>query len=324
MVAMSQVRALHVLEAAGLGRPTNIVAASSVTNEVWMTPTHVARINRRATGRLRREAGLAPHLLPGCGYPGVVAAGAGGGMDWIVVHRVPGVPLAHAWPGLDRNARRSAIAQLAERLRHVHATPTPVGIDPLVGPQLLSAEHLSPFGHLEDALSRARQLPGVPRTLLDELHGRIAELAGCIGVFDGSHLVHGDLTFENVMWDGGRLTAVVDFEWSRGAPRQLDLDVLLRMCAYPSLHVADEYQSVSRAEDYRDVPAWLVRAYPELFADPRLLDQLELFSLAYDLNELVHFPPPAEQELPPLHAANRIAATLRGRGHLTRWFARVV
>ena len=86
----------------------------------------------------------------------------------------------------------------------------------------------------------------------------------------------------------------------------------------------DEYQTVSRAEDYHDVPGWLARAYPELFSEPRLLDQLELFSLAFDLNELVHFPPPTEQELPPLHAANRIAATLRGRGHLNRWFARVV
>jgi aminoglycoside phosphotransferase len=323
MVAMSQIRALHVLGAAGLGRPTGIVQASSVTNEVWMTATHVARINRRATGRLRREASLAPHLPPGCGYPGVVAAGAGGGIDWIVVHRVPGIPLAHAWPGLDRNARQSAIAQLAERLRHVHATPTPLGLDPLIGPQLLTADHLSPFGPVEDALSMARHLPGVPRTLLDELNGRIAELAGCIGIFDGTHLVHGDLTFENVMWDGERLTALIDFEWSRGAPRQLDLDVLLRMCAYPSLHVADEFRSASTPEHYRDVPGWLARAYPELFADHRLLDQLELFSLTYDLNELVHFPPPVDQELPPLHAVNRIADTLRGRGHLHRWFARV-
>jgi aminoglycoside phosphotransferase (APT) family kinase protein len=321
MVAMSRIRALHVLGVAGLGHPEDLVPATSATNEVWMTPTHVVRINRRATGRLRREALLAAHLPPGCGHPGVVAAGAGGGIDWVVVRRVPGVPLAHAWPGLDRAARQSAIAQLAERLRLVHATPTPLGLDPLIGPQLLATDDLSPFGPVADAMATARQLPGVPRSLLDEVAGRIAELAGSIDVFDATHLVHGDLTFENVMWDGRRLTALIDFEWARGAPRRLDLDVLLRMCAYPSLHVAEEYRSASTPELYHDVPGWLARAYPELFAGPRLLEQLELFSLTYDLDELVHVPPPVDREAPPLHPVNRLAATLRGRSHLHRWFA---
>ncbi len=319
MAGLSQVRALHVLASAGLGRPRDLIPASSVTNEVWISTEHVVRVNRRATGRLHREGRLAPHLPAACGYPGVAAAGAGGGMDWLVMHRVPGEPLAHAWPSLSRSRRRAAVEQVAERLRHVHATPVPQDLDPLIGPQLLAANELSPFRHLEDALALARRIDAAPRELIDRLH----DLAPAVGSFDGACLVHGDLTFENVIWDGDRVRGLIDFEWARGAPAELDLDVFLRMCAYPMLHVADAYRSVSLPEDYAEVPRWFASAYPELFDGPRLLDQLELFSLAFDLHELVRFPPRAGEDLPPLHARHRLAATLRGSGHLQRWFARI-
>jgi aminoglycoside phosphotransferase (APT) family kinase protein len=324
MVGLSQVRALHVLSAARLGRPRAIEVASSVTNEVWMTDRHVVRINRKATGRLRREAELAPHLPPACGYPGIVAAGAGGGMDWMVLNRMPGVPLAHVWPDLPREQRRSAVHQLAELLRAVHATPTPPGLAPLLGPQLLVADELNPLRPVEDALATAHGIASIPRSILDALTDRFYDLAPAIGTFGGSHLVHGDLTFENVIWEGGRITALIDFEWSRGSPASLDLDVLLRMCAYPWLHVADRYGERSTAAEYAEVPMWFARSYPELFRHPRLLDLLELYSLAFDLHELVRFPPRSiDDELPPIHARNRIEATIDGRGHLARWFARV-
>jgi aminoglycoside phosphotransferase (APT) family kinase protein len=324
MVGLSQVRALHVLSAAQLGPPRMIEVASSVTNEVWMTDDHVVRINRKATGRLRREAELAPYLPRSCGYPGIVAAGAGGGMDWMVLHRMPGVPLAHVWPSLPREQRRSAVQQLVELLRAVHATTTPPHLAPLLGPQLLVADELNPLRPVEEALQQAAGIASIPRTLLDEITGRLYDLAPSIGTFDGSHLIHGDLTFENIIWEGGRITALIDFEWSRGSPPSLDLDVLLRVCAFPWLHVADRFGEASTPSAYAEVPVWFARAYPELFCEPRLLDQLELYSLTFDLNELVRYPPrSADDELPPFHARNRLDATLRGRGHLTRWFGRV-
>ena len=89
----------------------------------------------------------------------------------------------------------------------------------------------------------------------------------------------------------------------------------------PSLHVADAYQRVTRAEDYASIPEWLAQDYPELFEVPRLRERLELYSLAFDLNELLQFPPRGDvRALPPMHALNRIHATLAGRAHFTRWF----
>jgi hypothetical protein len=140
--------------------------------------------------------------------------------------------------------------------------------------------------------------------------------------FPGSTLVHGDLHFENVLWDGARISALLDFEWARPGPPDLDLDVLLRFCAEPGVNVASDYEQQLRRRDYRDVPVWLREAYPDLFAHPRLNERLALYSLAYDLRELLLRPPrhPIEQ-LPTHHPYNRIRrlVELRRAAHSNLW-----
>ncbi len=263
-------------------------------------------------------------LPPASGYPGVIAAGDGGGMDWLVVTRKPGVPLARAWPTMSTPQRRSAITQLANRLRQIHLTKVPEGLPPLNPPQLIDAGSLFPLDPLHRALLLARGLPGVPASIVDNVAVRVQQLGSSLDGLGTHTLVHGDLTFENVLWDGERVSAIIDFEWSRGAPPDLDLDVFLRMCALPALHVADDYRDATRSEDYAAIPEWLAEDYPELFAVPRLRDRLELYSLAFDLNELLLYPPRGDvRALPPLHALNRMQSTLAGRGHLARWFGAI-
>ena len=127
-------------------------------------------------------------------------------------------------------------------------------------------------------------------------------------------LVHGDLHFENVMWWEGHLSAVLDFEFARRAPRDLDLATLLRFCANPRLHVADDYAADTRAGDYRQVPGWLWEVYPELFAASHLRDRLALYLLAFDLSQLVQAPPRvAPSDLPPFHPYHRVRRAVDGR-----------
>ena len=73
---MAMARARHALMQAGLDATVDLEPASSVTNEVWMTATHVVRVNRRPNQRLRREAILGPTLPADIGYPMVVSYGS--------------------------------------------------------------------------------------------------------------------------------------------------------------------------------------------------------------------------------------------------------
>ena len=319
---LAQVRALQALDEAGLPKPTTLVPASSVTNEVWLADDLVVRINRKVNGRLRREATLARFLPAELGYPPVVAYGGRPGSDWLIVRRLPGHVLSRCWPTMSTEARRRAVSQLAGRLRVLHSTSTPPGLMPLDAPQLLEAGGVAPVLPLMRALDRLRGVPRVENRFVDSIEALVNELATTILPFRDARLVHGDLTFENVLWDGQQITAVLDFEWSRGAPADVELDVLLRMCAFPFLHVAADYEAQTRSADYLDVPRWLADDIPELFSTPRLFERLTLYAIAYDVRELLAHPPAVEpRSLSPYHPLHRLQNTLRGASHLA-WLER--
>lgn len=314
---MAMARARHALLQAGLDSTVELEAATSVTNEVWLTPTHVVRVNRRPNQRLRREAILGPSLPAEIGYPIVVAYGGRMGADYLILKRVSGEPLAHCWPSMTGGQRREAVRQLASKMKRLHMTPGPRDLPVIDAPQMLRGETLSPVMSLLVALDQARSLPNVDCGLIDDVERLVYDLTPSIEPFDSKFLVHGDLTFENILWDGEQIPALLDFEWSRTSPADVDLDVFLRMCCLPHLHVGNEWVDRTRPEDYAEVPWWLREDYPELFAVPRQFDRLRLYSIAYDIRDMTMFPPPAPaNQLNEHHSLNRLRRTVVGNGHL--------
>ena len=314
---MAMARARHALMGAGLDATVDLQPASSVTNEVWMSSTHVVRVNRRPNQRLRREATLGPTLPAEIGYPPVVAYGGRLGADWLVAHRVPGQVLSRCWPDMSVDQRRNAIRQLTAKMKQLHQTPGMDDLPTIDAPQMLRGDTLSPVMSLLVAVDQVRAMTHVDGGLIGDVEKAIYRLTGAIEPFASKYLVHGDLTFENILWHGDEITAILDFEWSRTAPADVDLDVLMRFCCYPELHVADDYVERTHAEDYADVPWWLAEDYPELFGHPRQLDRLNLYSISFDIRDLSLYPPraPAHQ-LSEQHAINRLRRTIEGRGHL--------
>ena len=316
--ALAEVRARTALRGAGLDPSVPLIRASSVTNEVWLTPTYAVRVNRTNNSRLAREATLAAALPPEVGYPRVVAHGSGRGEDWLVSERVPGDPLAHRWPDLSRAERRLAVRQLAARLAALHSTIPPADLPPLAQvPQLLETGSSDPTRPLVDALHEAASLEFVDRLLMHETIDVVRRSASVLVPFDGPTLIHGDLTFENVLWHEGEVTALLDVEWSRRGPVDLDLDIILRCCAFPQLHVAEAYEARTTSDDYAEVPWWLADDYPALFDVPGLLDRLRLYALAYDVRALLAFPPKVPTgQLPKLHPYHRLAQVVRRQSYL--------
>lgn len=168
-----------------------------------------------------------------------------------------------------------------------------------------------------DALARAARLDNVDPIFLQETAELVRELTPVIEPFTAATLVHGDVTFENVLWSEGEVTALLDVEWARLGPRDLDLDIVLRCCAHPQLHVGPAFEARTHAEDYREVPVWLAEDYPALFAFPRQVDRMRLYSIAFDVRELLAYPPPTRgDDLDPLHPYRRIERVVRRRSYL--------
>ncbi len=319
MNLLAQAHARHTLDAAGLDSDLLLEPASSVTNEVWLGRDVVVRVNSLPNNRLRREAELARSLPPEVGYPRIISYGGELGADYLVLERLPGHPLSRWWPGMSEAQRRSSISQLAEKLHAVHRTPAPPLQDLSRAPHLLNA---APTGEeavirLVESIDQATRLPHVDRRLLEEVGEIVEATATHLTPFNASTLVHGDLTFENVLWDGEQLTALLDFEWARKGPPDLDLDILLRFCAYPHLHVAEDYEDRTHSRDYVQVPWWLAEDYPELFDAPFVFERVRLYGFAWDIKELLAYPPQREVRLlPEEHPYHRLRRAVEGTGYL--------
>src|SRR5581483_9326848 len=225
---LAMARARNALEHAGLDPNVEVTRVSSVTNEVRLTPEYAIRVNRRPDKRLWRDAQLGPALPREAHYPKIVAYGSGTGFDYLVVQRKEGNVLSRAWPTMPPAQRRLAIRQVAFMLRALHQATSPVGLDDLGAPQLLQGgQGQEPTAPLLAGLDRARALPNIDRGLIDALVDLVRSTSRTLEPFDVPTLIHGDLTFENILWDGDEVTALIDFEWSRAAPADLDLDVFL-------------------------------------------------------------------------------------------------
>ena len=173
---------------------------------------------------------------------------------------------------------------------------------------------------LLNAIQKASSLPNVDGTLMADLTDLVRGTADALDPFDATTIVHGDLTFENILWDGTAVTALLDFEYARPGPPDLDLDVLMRFCALPHLHVAPDYEHLTKAEDYAEVPWWMAEDYPDLFAHPRQFERVKLYSIAWDVRELMEFPPhDALQRLHKHHPYQRLSQTLRGIHYLDQF-----
>ncbi len=321
---LAMARARHALQSAGLNEPGQLVRASSTRNEVFVGDSYVVRINRQLNQRLRREAALYRHLPKQPWAPEAIKHGGEVGADYLIVARKPGHPLARYWPNMTRASRRSAISQLAAALGQLHQTPTPVTL-----PRIENATHLidprcvTPLVPLFLAIEELKDRPTIDRGLMIDVENLVHQLAPALDDFDQRRLIHGDLTFENILWDGFQVSGLLDFEWCRGASTDLDLDVLFRFCAFPFAHVAEDYEDQTKTEDYIDVPMWLSEDLPELFEHPCLADRLLLYCLAFDVMDLKESPPIERAALGPLHPLNRIRAVASTGGHVSAILRRI-
>ena len=313
---LAELRACRALAAARVN-PADLRSLESVTNEVWSTPTAVVRVNRKLVGRLRREAMLAPRLPAALGYPEILASGMDQGQDWLVSKRRPGIALVRAWPGMVTAERRDAVAKLAELVGVLHHTRFPLDVPTLEDPPQLLQPGPRATEPLLAGLDRCRDLPNIDRGAIDELIAWVRANRAVLDPFEAPTFIHGDLHFQNILWDGERITAMLDFEFARPAPPDLDLDVFLRFCAFPYLFVPVGRETEATADEYAEVPWWFAEHAPYLFGTPRALDRLRLYAIAFDVKQVLESPPVKRaNDLTRHHPYRRLLLTLRGASHL--------
>jgi aminoglycoside phosphotransferase (APT) family kinase protein len=293
--------------------PSDPTFVESNSNDVWLLGDgdrvdRVLRVCWRGDReRFVREARLVDALPASIPHPALIDYGRFDDLTWTLHERVAGVPLSTIWLELPQTELRDLVARFSEIVAALHGWTPPEEID-----ALLAAHEHEPPHNIEGIVDAALIPLPLPRLLT------LAEVAGTIDYVDptmiaaatehiqelasadpfpvpGSlaHVVHGDLAFVNILVDGGQITGVLDFEWARKGPRDLELISLVRMVELTRTWIGREPPPVLR---------WLQEDYPQMFAALDLERRLWLYALAYTMRGIIFWPPDRpEAELEPEH-----------------------
>lgn len=283
----SRREARALLHRAGLPAD-ELVPGGGIANDVWLTPSHVVRMNDgRFRDAFRYEARVLRMLPVEIPHPVVVAHGAREGGEFLILERLPGTTVGDAWSSLTTASRRTLVRELAEITRRLHALEpatwmeNPWVADAMAG-RFADAYHAPPSLFVPLIASARRVRPDAS----DVLGGTGGFITTRIDAFagDGATPVHTDLHVRNVLVDGGRISGLVDFEGFRLVPADVELDMLLRSIRWALA------SPVAGSMDYGMVPHWFREGYPGLFAHPRLIERLEVYEALWHLVQLHWYP----------------------------------
>jgi aminoglycoside phosphotransferase (APT) family kinase protein len=260
------------------------INAAYRVNGAWVLRVRPAG---RDGAAFRKERALLERLRGQAPVPEVVAldeSGAALSAAYMICRWAPGEPLARVWLAAEPRRREWLLRQLGELLRALHAVRFPA-CGELTGGELCPAAGWRDYleARLRRRLGIVRALPGAPLGLLDAVEAFARRAAPALES-GAACLVHRDLHFGNLLVEGDRITALLDFEAALAAPPDYELDQLARFLRWPALFLTD--LPGVEASAFRGVWSGLRRAYPELFQAPRLPERLALYALEYDLAAL--------------------------------------
>lgn len=303
-------RIRSILDQADIGEQYTLVSAQGgQRNETWLYGPYVLRLADQQNERsLIQEALLLQYLADAIPVPTVIAYGSDDHGEWMIQEKANGNSLAHDWVTLDEPIRQAVVGELAEIVQAMHQLPCDTVSILRLPSNWLTATLPSAVKAIAEASKSHRY---VESALMDDVIRYVDALDPIELDNVRWGLVHGDLHFDNILWDGEHISTLLDFEKACYAPLDLELDLFLRYCTFPALFVAEEFEHLTQRADYQLVPAWFKQAYPDLFENAYQRERLGLYSLHYDLSLLQRFPPrndvaPSEED----HLINRIRSVV--------------
>jgi hygromycin-B 7''-O-kinase len=272
------------------------VLVESWSNDTWVTTDAVLRVCWRGDrARLLRERVLLDALPTGLPHATVLGAGSSGDETWIVLQRVPGERLDLVWPTLSRDEQRLAVAQLGHLLRVLHRWSPPREVRttllsaaagaPATPPENVGSAIVPwPQNRIAPLLEWSGELLQGESGLEPSLRRRIEMLGPFVPEeeFEEGRVIHGDAHFANVLWNQGELAALLDFEWARIGPPDLELEALCREDPQIEMEMLNRGALATEVS----VLCWLREGYPELFERKDLTERVWLYQICYEIRAL--------------------------------------
>jgi aminoglycoside phosphotransferase (APT) family kinase protein len=212
------------LEAAALPRPDRVSrVAEGVGNHVYFAGEDlVVRVGTGTDGASFPTAvAVLQAAAPTVRVPEVLYADTSGRAlryPVMVLRRLRGTPLSRSWPDLDVASRVAALEQVAGELERLHAI-APASVPGAGFPDPWWASQVA---SIDRELARHRDAGSFPAGWLDRMARYLADHHDALTGAPPPGVLHGDVNWGNALFDGDRLTGLIDFDDSHAGPAEED------------------------------------------------------------------------------------------------------
>jgi aminoglycoside phosphotransferase len=201
------------------------------------------------------------------------------GKSYLLMEKIPGTNLVYDWLKFSIKDKENYIAQLADQLKIFHSIRFESYSIPIT-------EHKS-FSNLKDAIERVVSFNLIDKSKLkpeyvkevEYLEQFYREHINLLDEVNTAVLVHSDLNLENILYDGDKVTGIIDFDWACHAPKDFELWKIAEVFREPKYSVEErlepQYENYKMTEEF----GFLRKHYPELFNSPQGADRVRMFYL---------------------------------------------
>ena len=112
----------------------------------------------------------------------------------------------------------------------------------------------------------------------DDIYNSLLILCDKYFVDSNMYQIHGDLHFDNFIYDKSKLT-LLDFERTMTAPLDYEFRILNRYNSMPWLWASGETDMLTVESDYQDLMPMIIDNYPELKSIPYLIERLTIYEI---------------------------------------------
>jgi scyllo-inosamine 4-kinase len=305
-------RLARVAREAGIASIDGAVALVSASNAAWRVGDVVVRISWSGDrARLAREVAVLAHLPASVPHPELLGHGSTDGRTWTLTRWVPGAVAIGTWRTMSPPRRDRLARQLADALATLHAWSPPAEIrtqlaqrGPAANADDLVGQDVNPLP-IDRALAivdEAKAAHHADPVVIDAVAERLRELRPFDLDEAESVVLHGDLHLHNVVETDGSLQTILDFEWVRLGPPDLDLQAFLRAGA--------------ETESADAIPR-IAAHHADLVAHPRVVERLWLYDLACTLRDVIVCPAAAPPDLlAPDHPLRRLPVIVESSSYI--------
>jgi aminoglycoside phosphotransferase (APT) family kinase protein len=216
------------LESAALPRPDLVERArEGIGNHVYFAGDAVVRVGTGTDGaKFPAAVAVLRAAAPVVRVPEVLYADTTCGavpFPVMVLRRLAGASLSRTWPRLDAARRLAALEQIAHELERLHAIPAAE----VPGAGFTEPWWASRVAFIERELARHREAASLPSEWLARMECHLAHNRDALMATPRAGLLHGDVGWSNVLFDGDQLSGLIDFDDTRSGPSEEDAWQLL-------------------------------------------------------------------------------------------------